>query len=210
MATITSIKPQKSKKDRLNIFLDGKFAFSLSADILAKAALCENQEISGEKVAELIKESEFSLVFDKVLRFLSFRPRSEFEINEYMLRKEVGGETREMVLEKLKNLNLIDDEAFARQWIEFRTHGRPEGKTLIKMELRRKGVDKEIIDKLLSEERGSASEKILAEKYGRAKLKRFKNLPALEAKRKLYSALMMRGFSGETVREVIDKLLKKE
>ena len=148
--------------------------------------------------------------FDKVLKFLSFRARSEFEINEYMLRKGWNEETRKKILEKLNRLQLIDDEAFARQWIEFRTHGRPEGKTLIKMELRRKGVDKEIIDKLLSEERGSASEKILAEKYGRAKLQRIKNAPFLEVKRKLYSALMMRGFSGETVREVIDKLLKKE
>jgi len=148
--------------------------------------------------------------FDKVLKFLSFRARSEFEINEYMLRKGWNEETRKEVLEKLKILKLLDDEAFARQWIGYRTHSRPKGRSLVKMELRKKGVNKEIIDKLLSEERGSASEKILAEKYGRAKLKRFKNLPALEAKRKLYSALMIRGFNGEIVGEVVDKLLKEE
>lgn len=148
--------------------------------------------------------------FDKVLKFLSFRARSEFEINEYMLRKGWGEDVRKKILDKLKILQLLDDEAFTRQWVEFRTHGRPEGSALIRMELRRKGVDKEIVDKVLSENRGSASEKILAEKYGRAKLQRIKNTSFLEVKRKLYSALMMRGFSGETVREVIDKLLKKE
>lgn len=148
--------------------------------------------------------------FDKVLKFLSFRARSEFEINEYMLRKGWGEEERKKILDKLKNLQLLDDEAFARQWVESRTHDRPEGSALIKIELRRKGVDKEIIEKVLSGNRGSASEKILAEKYGRAKLQRIKNAPFLEVKRKLYSALIMRGFNRETVREVIDKLLKKE
>lgn len=148
--------------------------------------------------------------FDKVLKFLSFRARSEFEINEYMLRKGWGEETRKKILNKLKTLQLLDDEDFARQWVESRTRGRPEGSALIKIELRRKGVDKEIIEKVLSGNRGSASEKILAEKYGRAKFERIKNAPLLEIKRKLYSALIMRGFNGETVREVIDKLLKKE
>jgi len=148
--------------------------------------------------------------FDKVLKFLSFRARSEFEINEYMLRKGWGEETRKKISDKLKALQLLDDEAFARQWVESRTRGRPEGSALIKIELRRKGIDKEIIEKVLSGSRGSASEKMLAEKYGRAKLERIKNAPFLEVKKKLYSALTMRGFGGETVREVVDKLLKKE
>ena len=84
MPVITSIKPQKKKQQRFNIFLDGKFAFSLSAEALAQAGLHENQEIPPNDVRKLINESEFALIFDKILKFLSFRPRSEFEINEYM------------------------------------------------------------------------------------------------------------------------------
>jgi len=152
---------------------------------------------------------DISPYLDKILRFLSFRSRSEFEINEYMLRKGWGEEKRKTILEKLKSLQLIDDEAFARQWLENRSYSRPEGKSLVRMELRRKGVDKEIIDRLLSEERGVGSEEILAEKYGRKKLERLKGLPILEAKRKLYSALMMRGFGNEVTSRIVDKLLKK-
>lgn len=153
---------------------------------------------------------DFGLYFDKVLKFLSFRSRSEYEINFYMLRKGWGEEIRNKILAKLKSLQLINDEEFAKQWIDHRTHGRPEGISLVKMELRRKGVDKEIIEKLLSEERGSEQETILAEKYGRGKMEKLKNLPVFEAKRKLYSALTMRGFNGGTVGKVIDKLLGKE
>lgn len=155
-------------------------------------------------------DENISPYFDKVLNFLSFRARSELEINEYMLRKGWDEETRKRVLEKLRRLQLIDDVSFARQFLASRTFVRPEGRSLVKMELRRKGVAKEVVEKLLAEERGSASEEILAEKYGRKKLDRLKNLPVLEAKRKLYSALAMRGFASETVSEVIDKLLKKE
>lgn len=209
MPTITSIKPQK-RRDHFNIFLDGKFAFSLPAIALTKAGLHENQEIFSEKVAELIKESEFSLVFDKVLRFLSFRPRSEFEISEYMLRKGVGEETRKMVISKLKKLQLIDDDAFTKWWIEQRSNCRPAGRSLLKFELRRKGIRREKIDELVAQNRSNEGDKLLAEKIAKRKLERLKNLPALEVKRKLYSALTMRGFNGETTREVIEKLLKEE
>ena len=152
----------------------------------------------------------FSSYFDKVLRFLSVRSRSEYEINFYMLKKGWGEEVRNKILVKLKDLQLIDDEDFAKQWIEHRTAGRPEGLSLVRMELRRKGVDKEIIDKLLSEKRGSEQEEYLAEKYGRKKMERLKSLPVFEVKKKLYSALMARGFNGEVIRRLIAKLLGKE
>ena len=155
-------------------------------------------------------DENISSFFDKVLKFLSFRPRSEFEINEYMLRKGWDEETRKKIMEKLKNLQLIDDEAFARQWLASRTHFRPEGKSLVKKELRKKGIKREIIDQLLQDERGSATEEILAEKYARKKMERLKSLPVLVAKRRLFSALLMRGFDNEIAKTVVDKLLERE
>jgi len=155
-------------------------------------------------------DENISSFFDKVLKFLSFRPRSEFEINEYMLRKGWNEETRKKIMEKLKNLQLIDDEAFARQWLASRTHFRPEGRSLVKKELRKKGIKREIIDQLLQEERGSATEEMLAEKYARKKMERLKSLPVLVAKRRLFSALLMRGFDNEIAKTVVDKLLERE
>jgi len=155
-------------------------------------------------------DENISSFFDKVLKFLSFRPRSEFEINEYMLRKGWDEETRKKIMEKLKNLQLIDDEAFARQWLASRTHFRPEGRSLVKKELRKKGIKREIIDQLLQEERSSATEEMLAEKYARKKMERLKSLPVLVAKRRLFSALLMRGFDNEIAKTVVDKLLERE
>ncbi|HUW24419.1 MAG TPA: RecX family transcriptional regulator [Patescibacteria group bacterium] len=208
MPVITAIKPQK-KKEKFNIFLDGKFAFSLPSETLVKEGLHADQEISRERVEELIKESELGSIFDKVLKFLSFRPRSEFEINEYLLRKKVGEETRKMVRQKLKALKLIDDEAFAQWWIEQRSTFRPSGVRLVKYELRRKGIAEELIKRLLAEERPKEVDIQLAEKLAQKKLVRLTNLPPGEVKQKLYAALAQKGFSFETIEETVAKILKK-
>lgn len=209
MPKVTSIKPQKRREEFSNIFLDGKFAFSLPSITLTKAGLHENQELSPEKVNSFIKESDFSLNFDRVLKFLSFRPRSEFEINEYLLKKGVGEETRKMVLEKLRQFKLLDDEAFAKWWLDQRSGSRPKGSRLVKFELRRKGIKKEIVDSLLAENRSSVTDAILAEKVAKKKLERLKNLPTLEIKKKLFSSLAQKGFSFEVIEETVAKLFKK-
>lgn len=155
-------------------------------------------------------DNDFQEKFDKVLNFLSYRVRSEYEINFYMLRKKWPEDIREEIITKLKHLKLIDDEDFARQWIAHRSFGRPAGKSFLKMELRKKGIDKEIIDRLLTEERTAASEEILAVKLCQKYLPRFKDLPVLEQKNKLYGLLVRKGFSSSTAEEVIAKLLEKE
>lgn len=148
--------------------------------------------------------------FDKVLNFLSYRARSEYEINFYMLRKAWPEDVRVEIINKLKHLKLIDDEDFSRQWIASRSRGRISGRSLLKAELRKKGIAKELIDRLVSEERGSASEEILAEKAIEKKLAKMKDLPVMEQKNKLYGQLLRKGFSSSTAEGVIDKLLKKE
>lgn len=210
MPQITAIKLQKRKKDRFNIFLDGVFAFSLTAQALAKAGLHENQEISSKKVTTLVRESELQTVFEKVLKFLSYRPRSEFEIEEYLLKKGVGEKTRKMVLGKLKGLDLLDDLAFARWWVEQRSTFSPRGIKAVRFELRRKGIDKELIERVLAELRSSSTDLLLAERLVKKKLSRLKNLPQLEQKKKLYFALAQKGFSYEIIKKAVAKFVEKE
>ncbi len=209
MSIITSIKPQKKKEGRFNIFLDGKFAFSLPAEAVVREGLKEDQEISSEKVAALIKESDFSLVFDRVLKFLSFRPRSAFEIEEYLLKREVGEETRKMVGRKLLDLKLIDDEAFAKWWLLQRSTFRPKGSRLVKYELQRKGISRELISRILAEERPKAADSILAEEVARKKYERLKKLPLPAVKQKLFASLAQKGFPFEIIEETVAKILKK-
>lgn len=155
-------------------------------------------------------DNDFQGKFDKVLNFLSYRSRSEYEINFYMLRKGWSEDIRKEIIEKLKHLKLIDDEDFVRQWINSRSRGRIAGRSLLKAELRKKGIAREIIDRLVSEERGSTSEEILAEKAIAKKLAQLKNLSVFEQKNKLYGMLVRKGFSSAIAEEVIAKLFKEE
>lgn len=86
MPKITKIQPQK-KEERFNIYVDGKFAFGLDAETVVKSGLKVGQEISEKEIEKLVFENETNKLMEKALRFLSFRPRSESEVRQYLKKK---------------------------------------------------------------------------------------------------------------------------
>ncbi len=114
-----------------------------------------------------------------------------------------------MILEKLKQFKLLDDEAFAKWWLDQRSGSQPKGSRLVKFELQRKGIKKETLDNLMSENRSTTIDTVLAEKVAQKKLERLKNLPQFEIKKKLFSSLAQKGFSYEVIDQTVAKLLKK-
>lgn len=207
MPQITDIKSQKRKK-RFNIYVDGKFSFGLDADTLIKSGLQINQEISQEEIEKLVKENEFVKVYDRVLKFFSYRPRSEKELQDWFKKKNVGEETKKLVIRKLQKLGYLNDEEFAKWWIEQRTTFKPMGRRLLEMELRQKGIAKDLITKLLHGY--VATERDQAQKIAEKKWERLKSLPYKESREKLGAFLARRGFSWEVIKEVVDEILKKE
>lgn len=153
------------------------------------------------------KANEFDQFYDRVLKFLSFRPRSEKEIKDFLQRKKVKADLQEQILEKLRRQNLINDEEFTRWWIEQRTSFKPMGKRAMIMELRRKGIPNALITNY---QLPMTNEVALAKKAAEKKVRLYKNLPPLELKRKLSAFLARRGFSWETIEETIDEMSKKE
>lgn len=206
MPQITDIKPQK-RKQRFNVYVDGKFSFGLDADTLVKSGLKINQEISQEEIEKLVKENEFVKVYDRVLKFFSFRPRSEKELRDWFKKKQVGEETQKLIYQKLKHLNYLNDEEFTKWWIEQRTTFRPSGSRLLALELRQKGVPREIIDKLLiTNYELLITERAQALKIAQKRWERLKGLPHREAREKLGAFLARRGFSWETIKEVLSEI----
>lgn len=203
---ITDIKPQKREK-RFNIYIDGKFSFGLDADTLIKSGIQINQEISQEEIEKLVKENEYLKFYDHALKFLSYRPRSEKELRDWFRRKEVGEETQKMITDKLKHLGFLNDEEFAKWWIEQRTSFRPSGARLLKMELKQKGISDEIMAKWLDGYMAQGNEKELIKKVVEKKLKSLKHLKEPELKQKLFQALARRGFSWEIIKEVLGEVL---
>lgn len=158
----------------------------------------------------------FQKFYDRALRFLSYRPRSEKEIVDYLKRprgrkkEKVDEKVIAKILNKLKEHNFVNDEEFARWWVEQRTGAKPKGFRLIKIELQQKGIDKETIEKIL----GEYDTKILGADGARRllvkALPRYKKLPRLALQQKLSQFLLRRGFEWDTVKGAIDEIVEKE
>lgn len=146
-------------------------------------------------------------LWNQVLRFLSFRPRSEFEIKTYLAKKEASSEDIEIIVAKLKNYKFIDDTGFTRRWVESRIKT-GKGRNYIYHELQQKGIDKQLAKETLADFSESEAEAVsqLAEKL----LAKYQNMPTFEAKNKLLSAIVRRGYSYDDVRSAVEKAFKKE
>lgn len=208
MPFVTSIEPQKKKKGRFNIFIDGKFAFGLDEYLLAKFHLKVNQSISEDLTARITKETDLSKLFDKSLKFLSFRPRSEKEIRDYLTAKIAKAENIEpkfakessqieKIIEKLKRYKYLNDLEFAKWWFASRSKSHPKGLRLIALELKRKGIDRELIQRTLKR----SSESDLAKAALAKKMAKWSKLPKIDLKMKVYRYLLSRGFDYETAKE---------
>jgi len=199
---ITAIKPQKKRKNRFNIYLDGKFIFALSAEILAKSNLSVGRELSDQEINDLILKNEIGKSLDCVCHFLSYRPRSEKEIRDYLRKKEVEEKIVEKVVSRVKKLGYLDDLEFVRWWVEQRSTFRPRGKRALRAELRQKGIAPEIIDKILN---SVVDEVSLAQKAIQKKINEYLELPPRKSRQKIAAYLRRRGFSWETIEKVFDK-----
>ncbi|MDO8503611.1 MAG: regulatory protein RecX [bacterium] len=149
------------------------------------------------------KADQEEKVYNKIVRFATLRPRSEHEINLWLKRKKISTTTSSRVFNRLKNLNLIDDEAFASWWVEQRLTFRPKARRALSFELRQKGISRDTIESVLKNIE-IPSETALAAELVAKKLPRFKDLPPEVRKKKLVGFLVRRGFSWETIKKAVD------
>ena len=200
MPVITSIKPQKNKK-RVNVYLDGKFGFGIDLDNFVKLNLKVGQELTEKEIEEIIKKVEFQKTLDKLLRFATLRPRSEKEIKDWLIRKKVHESIHSELFNKLKRLDLLDDEKFADWWVEQRQEFSPRAKRILYYELRIKGIKKEIIEEVL--DGLTLDEEKIAKGLLEKKMYRWKNLEKREQKQKMSEFLARKGFEWEIIKKVL-------
>lgn len=206
-STITAIRQQKRNPQRVNIYLDGVFAFPV-AKIVA-AWLKVGQRLSPEKIQELKGLDDIEKAFQRALNFLSFRPRSQAEVERNLRKHEVAEDLIPEIIARLKRGNLLNDVDFANKWVEDRTVFRPRGAYALRAELRLKGVADTAIDKALA----NIDEPHLARQAAKKKVRQLSQLEWQEFRNKLSSYLSRRGFGYEVVAEICKEVwqdLKEE
>ncbi len=156
---------------------------------------------------------EFEKYLNKSFHFLSFRPRSEKEVRDNLLKKKASTEVIERVITSLNEHKFLNDQEFARWFIEQRLRFNPKGIRIIKMELKQKGIDQEIIDEAitnLSSDDGELLNNDLesAKKLVEKKLPKYRGLEKQIIYQKLGAFLARRGFGWDTIKKSIDDGLK--
>ena len=147
---ITKIEKQKRRQNFYSLFLDGKYAFHLHKDVLSDSRWKIGQEVDQQEIKRVTHLEQIKEARDYAFLLLSYRARSCQEITERLLRKKYEREIIQEVVEELKRLHYLDDRAFAIEWVESRLKEK-RGKILIRRELLKKGIEKEVIDDSISE-----------------------------------------------------------
>lgn len=200
MPVITQIKQQKSK-NRVNIYLDGKFGFGIDLENFIKLGLRVEQELTQKQIDEITDKSQLQKSLEKALNFAMVRPRSEREIVGWFIRKKVANEYHDRIFEKLKKYDLIDDEKFARWWVDQRQNFRPKSKKVLSQELRIKGIKKEIVEKVLGEIK--IDEGTLASELIGKNLYKWEKFDKFVARKKKTEYLARKGFSWDVIKTAI-------
>jgi regulatory protein len=197
---ITAILPQKRNPNRVNVHLDGEFAFGLAR--ITAAWLAVGQDLDQGKIDRLLAEDAGEEAYQRALRFLSYRARSQKEVIDNLKKNEIPEAVIDETVARLKANGLIDDAGFARTWLENRSEFRPRGAYALRTELRQKGIGDGFIEAAL----GGIDETALAFKAGRAKAAKLQAAGEQDFKRKLYGFLSRRGFNFEVIAEVVNEI----
>jgi regulatory protein len=201
---ITAIEPQQKNPQRVNVYLDGEFSFGLTS--IVAAWLKVGQDLNEEKISSLKAEDEREVTYQKALHFLSYRPRSSAEVRQNLLKRGISEELIEETIDRLLGAGLVNDEAFARAWVENRNTFRPSGIPALRMELRRKGLSDEIVQSVLDTQ---VNEESLAFEAARKYARRLVGLERPEFRKKLGGFLTRRGFSYTVIAPVVSEVWKE-
>jgi regulatory protein len=200
MKKITAIVIQKKNPNRVNIHLDGEFAFGLAR--ITAAWLRTGQELDEEKIEELQAEDAKERALQQALLFLSYRARSESEIRKNLKKHEIPEFVIDGTLERLRRDGLVDDGQFAQAWVENRSTFRPRSRRMLAMELRQKGLDNEAMQAALQD----VDDEALAYEAAQKRAPRFKDLEWIEFRKKLTGFLARRGFPYPVVAETVSRV----
>jgi regulatory protein len=206
---ITKIEKQKHRKNFYSVFIDGGYAFHLDKDVLSNSNWEVGQEIDGEELRRVNRLEQVKEARDYAFLLLSYRSRGCQELQERLLRKGYEREVVQEVVEELKHLRYLDDRTFAREWVEMRL-GEKRGKILIRQELLKKGIDKEVIDDSIAEgfKKIASTEDELAWRAIEKRIPRYQKLEKSKAYRRIKDFLIRRGFSSEVTESTLDRFFQ--
>jgi regulatory protein len=202
MPVISKISPQVKRQGYYNIYIDGKYELSLSELDLASSGIKTNQNIDEKKLEELKNTQTKSKSYNFAIHYLALRPRSSHEVNEYLVyRKGFTQEDSDYTIQRLTNEKYINDQDFAEMWVRNRMLLSPKSERVLRLELVKKGVDKQLIDEaLLSLSDQDKLDSIIEVINKKLRQEKFRD------KQKLTESLSRQGYNYSLIKKAFEEL----
>jgi regulatory protein len=202
MSIITGLTAGKGRDKRVRVYLDGRFAFSLSAEVALKEGLRAGQELPEAERQALAGADRYHKCHDAAIRLLGVRPRSEDELRQRLQRRGFESDYVDKAITRLKEQGLVDDSAFAQYWKDNRQTFRPRSRRATALELKRKGIDSAVIDAAVSGiDDGESAYRAALSRARRLALSDFEVF-----RRRLGEYLVRRGFDYDTIQQTVNRI----
>ncbi len=218
MSKITEIQPQKKNPNRYNIFVDDSFFCGVSTLAIAKYQLYKGKEIENDQLQKISKNEIYLRFLDRATTYIARAVKSEKDVRTYLKQlifKKKGkwfeegidldfDKLIEKVVTQLKKYKFIDDERYAKLFVESRVRSRPRSKSVLRSELLSKGIDRDTVKSVLESELTDDSQLILS-----VYSKRFKEAEFALTDRKKVDFLRRKGFNWDEISK-LEKRLKDD
>jgi regulatory protein len=201
---VTAIERQKRNPSRVNVYLDGAFAFGVDDEVLFRHPLHEGDALTESYIDEALLSDERVRAKGKALRLLGHRALTAGELRDRLEAKEFSDRTIRRVIEDLSRVGLLNDAAFAESFVHDRMTLKPCSKRMLVVELTRKGLSEEEAVRIVDASYGPASEAEVAAGLARKKARSLAGGDPLARKRKIADFLFRRGFGWDVSSEAID------
>ena len=209
MNIITKIEVGKRNKERVNIYIDEEYAFSISAELIYKENIKVKDKIDVDSLKKLADEDNYIKCKNTALKTIERTYKSEKELAQKLALKGYDDHIINRTINFMKEYNLLNDNNYATMYVKDKS--RNIGKKKIKYSLLQKGIDEEIIE---SELEKINNDEVKAIVYEMA-LKKYKVFSKREndnykLTQKLYRFLMGKGYDYDLIKYVVKSIVKSE
>lgn len=192
----------------MNIYLDGKYGFSMSVRALGEQPVSVGDQLTTRDIERLRNADEPDRATNAALNLLAHRGRSEKELRQRLQQKGFTQQALDEAIRRVVDWGYLDDERFAASWVEQRSSGKPRSRRALAYELREKGVDRELITNAIDE--ADIDEAADAKRLAADKWRKERSQPLDKRRQRTAGYLARRGYSWQIAKEAIDALVAEE
>ena len=197
---ITSIEKSKKNKERIAVYVDNQYCFSISEADYISLNLYEEKELTKEDIENVKYNVNFKAAKSSAVKYISLRVRTGKDVRFKLNNEGFESETVEKVIEELQSIGYVNDKIYAQKYVFDRSKLKPMAKKMLRYELLSKGVEDTIINEVLDGwevDEYDVAETLFKRKFGKY------DLSDEKVRRKAISFLLHRGYSFELIDSII-------